>query len=307
MDKVTAIVVTYNRKELLIECLDALLAQSVSVDNILVINNCSTDGTEQLFVEGEKYCLPQINVITTEKNLGGAGGFHRGIKLADATDCDWVWIMDDDTIPDKTALEELLKAKNTLIKKNVNKIGFLASYVYGPENEPMNVPVIQMKPTKNGYSDWYKHLDNSLVKIKNATFVSILVNHKAIRAVGYPMADYFIWGDDTEYTQRIVTKFGEAFFCGRSKVMHKRFNAKNISIFNEENEGRVDLYYYFFRNSLLNAKKYNPKGNAALHVCEYELKSFKCLFGKKIKYRGRKFMAIQKGIFHYLFKSGKLK
>lgn len=307
IDKVIAIVVTYNRKLLLIECLEALLSQSYSIDKIIVINNCSTDGTEELFNKGEKFGIPQIEFITTEKNLGGAGGFQRGIQIADSCECDWVWIMDDDTIPEKNALDGLLSAKNKLLLRGIDRISYLASLVYGPNNEPMNVPVVQLKPTKNGYSDWYQYLDDKMVKIKSATFVSILVNHNAIKALGYPIAEYFIWGDDTEYTQRLSNNYGDAFLCGDSKVLHKRYNAKSISIFNEDNPDRISMYYYYYRNSLLNAKKYNSKGNSFLHMCQYFVQSIGILFNKNSDNRFKKFCAINKGIIHYLFKSRGLK
>lgn len=307
MEKVVAIVVTYNRKELLQECLDALMNQTYPLNKIIVINNCSTDGTDKLFEEGAKYHVDNIELVTTSKNLGGAGGFCEGIKIADTTDCDLIWIMDDDTIAYNDSLEGLIESRRRLRELGVEKVGYLASVVFGPENEPMNVPVLERKATANGYSDWYKYLNDGMVKIKSATFVSIIVEHEAVKELGYPLADYFIWGDDTEYTQRLSSQYGEAFFCGKSRVLHKRFNAKSISIFNENNPDRIGMYFYYFRNSLLNAKKYNKKGNSFLHICEYELMSAKCLLGRSVKYRWKKFYAIQKGIFCYLFKSGHLK
>ncbi len=307
MEKVIAIVVTYNRKELLKECLNALLKQTYTLEKIIVVNNCSTDGTEKLFEEGAEYCCPQIELFTTESNSGGAGGFNQGVKKASEDDCDLIWLMDDDTIPCENALEELINSKHVLNESGITKIGYLASSVFGPEGEPMNVPVMDMRNSPNGYSHWYKYLGEGMVRIKSATFVSILVEKAAVLELGLPIAEYFIWGDDTEYTLRLSKNYGEAFFCGKSQVLHKRFNAKNISIFNEENPNRVGMYFYFFRNSLLNAKKYNPKGNCFLHVCQYELFSLKCLVGGGIKHRFKKFCAIQKGVFKFLFCSGKLK
>lgn len=302
MYKVVAVVVTYNRKELLEECLNALLNQSIFLDKILVVNNCSTDGTEKMFEPGSKFYQSNIELYTTSKNLGGAGGFCEGIKKADQMDCDFMWIMDDDTIPNENALKGLLKSFEYLKNKGESKISFLASMVFGPNNEPMNVPVIQNKVTSNGYSDWYKHLDRNMIKIKSATFVSLLISHSAVKQVGYPISEYFIWGDDTEYTQRLVSRYGDAYFCGESIVLHKRFNAKNISIFNENNPNRIKMYSYFYRNSLLNAKKYNSKINVLYHIVEYYYVSLKCLFGKNMSFRFNKFCAVQKGILDF-FKS----
>ncbi|MBR2801048.1 MAG: glycosyltransferase [Erysipelotrichaceae bacterium] len=293
--RVTALVVTYNRKELLQECLTAILSQTFAVNSVLVINNCSSDGTEELFKEGGPFCQEKIAFLTTEKNLGGAGGFAYGFEKA--RDYDRLWIMDDDTIPTETALEELLKAEASLTERP----GFLASAVYGPKGEAMNVPVLDRRPSENGYEDWYRHLSDSLIKVRSATFVSLLISAEAVRKMGLPIAEYFLWGDDTEYTTRLSRYYGDSYLCGKSTVIHKRANAKRLSILTEEDPKRIGTFFYLYRNSLLTAKKYNPKGNSALHVCEFHLLALKCLFGSNVKERGKKFLTVEKAIFSYLF------
>ncbi|MCD7883708.1 MAG: glycosyltransferase family 2 protein [Lachnospiraceae bacterium] len=301
MPCVIAVVVTYNRKELLIQCLDALLGQSVLVSRILVFNNNSTDGTEKLFEPGSKYHNEMIEVINSEKNLGGAGGFSKGMQLASEQECDWIWCMDDDTIPEKTALEELLNSIKFILEQE-KRISFLSSYVYGPNEEPMNVPKLRMDKCENGYSFWYKYLDKGLVPVSQATFVSILISKRAMIEVGYPIADYFIWGDDTEYTRRLIKKYGPAYLCGTSKVLHKRFNSKIISILTEDNKDRVSLYKYYFRNALANAKKFDGLLWMIIRWGFYFVQSFYCLINPKIKFGFMKFRAIQNGIWMYIFK-----
>lgn len=296
--KINAVVVTYNRKDLLKECMDSLLNQTYKVDNIIVIDNNSTDGTGDYFVENEIYDIPIIKYIKMEKNLGGAGGFYEGIKIASELECDWIWIMDDDTIPNNDALEMFIKS----IDVAGNNISFFASSIYGPNGEPMNVPVIQNKVTENGYSDWYMKLEHGLVKIKNATFVSLLINNEAVKKVGLPMKGYFIWGDDTEYTMRLTTYYNEAYLCGHSKALHKRYNAKNISIDGEENEGRVKMYYYYYRNTLINLKEYEGSFKVLRRIIKWEYDCIKMMLNKKIKYRFSKIVIIQKGMLAYLFK-----
>ena len=90
------------------------------------------------------------------------------------------------------------------------------------ENESMNVPDIDMSSTENGYADWYRKLSNGLIKIEAATFVSLLINGEAIKKCGLPCKDFFIWGDDTEYTTRITRNFGPAYMVGKSVAIHKR-------------------------------------------------------------------------------------
>ena len=112
--RVTAVVVTWNRKALLLECLECLRRQTAKAD-ILVVDNASTDGTGEalrpMIEAGE------IAYVNTGKNLGGAGGFQFGVKAAVEAGCDYVWIMDDDSMPTPTALEALLSAARHALER----------------------------------------------------------------------------------------------------------------------------------------------------------------------------------------------
>ena len=183
-----------------------------------------------------------------ETNLGGAGGFYEGIKICRDMECDYVWIMDDDTIPYTDCLEELMSARS----KIEGKIGYLASSIIGPDSEPMNVPAIDMRPAKNGYPHWYKYLSEGIVQISRATFVSILVPYDAIKKCGLPCKDYFIWGDDSEYTMRISKYYAPAYFVGASVALHKRFNAKKLDIMMENDTKRLEMFRKYYRNTTIN-------------------------------------------------------
>lgn len=293
--KVTALVVTYNRKELLKECLTTLIEQTYSLDKIIVIDNDSTDGTDEYVTQ---LCeqVDKINYFKLNENLGGAGGFYEGIKKSLETDYDFLWLMDDDTIPNKDSLENLVDDMQTIKEK----ASFLASYVYGVEGEPMNVPKISDRKEQNGYPFWYKYLDQGLVEIKSATFVSLLIKREAINTVGLPLKEYFIWGDDEEYTQRLNKYFGPGYFSGNSKVLHKRYNAKALSIKDEELKNRIPLYFYFVRNNLLNRKAYDKKIGVSLLWGSFFVQSISILFSR-VKFRFSKFLVIQKGLWSFLF------
>ena len=132
--RVTAVVVTYNRLMLLKECIGALLDQDCEDMDILLVDNHSTDGTIEYIkslLDNEK-----VEALFLENNLGGAGGFYEGIKYAIKNNTDWLWLMDDDTIPDKNACSELCKAVCIIN----DRIGFLSSNVYGMNQECMNTP-----------------------------------------------------------------------------------------------------------------------------------------------------------------------
>ena len=269
--KVDVVVVTYNRKVLLIECLQSLLRQTYPVNRIILIDNASTDGTMEILKEKGFLDLDIMDYHLMESNLGGSGGFYEGLKIASNMQSDWVWIMDDDSIPDNDCLEQLI------IKAN-NNISFLASCVYGINNEPMNIPEIDFTPSDNGYPFWYERLDESMITIKTATFVSILVNMNAIKKCGLPCKDYFIWGDDVEYTQRLVKYYGKAYFVGKSRVCHKRVNAARLDIKSEKDPKRIRNYYYYYRNNLINTMLYNSKKDVCIVMLNNILKSIILLF-----------------------------
>lgn len=245
--KVVAIVVTYNRKKLLKECLEAIYSQTVRIDTLILIDNASTDGTTEFLKENGFMDRPGFSYNLMDSNLGGSGGFYEGMKRV-SDDADWVWIMDDDTIPNPDCLEKLLKA-STIIKEDAS---FFASSVFGPENEPMNIPSVDFSLTENGYPDWYSNLNQKMVKIKNATFVSLLIKGAALKKCGLPCREYFIWGDDTEYTTRLTTHYGPAYMVGDSVVCHKRVGAKALAITNENDPKRIANYFYYYRNMLVN-------------------------------------------------------
>ena len=98
--RILAAIVTFNRCELLSRCIDHILTQTRPVNGLLVINNGSSDGTEDML---RSRCIRFI----TQDNLGSAGGWHRAIVHAQRNDFDAVWLMDDDGFPDTTALDAL--------------------------------------------------------------------------------------------------------------------------------------------------------------------------------------------------------
>ena len=294
--RVAAIVVTYNRSILLQECLDAILMQSHSVDTLIVIDNASTDGTEELFQKGKKYDIPCINYKRMKENIGGAGGFYEGIKEAYSLNVDWIWIMDDDTIPSFTALAELCDALATI----KGETSFLASSVFGPNGEPMNVPELDNRRSPNGYQDWYKYLGNGILKIENATFVSILINRQAVDKVGFPYKDFFIWGDDKEYTLRLSRFYAPAYMVGNSIVIHKRAVTKRISIENAVDPKRIAQYYYNYRNILVNTKTYRRGLLAVIkRILEFNILCIKILRDNTQTHRWKKIGTIHKGIWGY--------
>ncbi|WP_225422907.1 glycosyltransferase family 2 protein, partial [Lactiplantibacillus garii] len=239
---VCAIVVTYNRSELLKKCLNAIKNQSVVVDHIMVIDNNSTDETQKIMIADHTDGLIYKRL---DKNYGGAGGFKRGIQaaLTDTNDA-FLWIMDDDTIPTESALGELLKA--TTIYPN---FGFLASNVHWKDGTPMNVPWTTR--------DWSVSADKGLIKVEVATFVSLFVPRGKVESVGLPFEDFFIWGDDVEYTLRLSAT-ASCYFVAGSVVNHESGSNQAPSVYTDD-ANRISRYFYLYRNELYTARKHRGK------------------------------------------------
>lgn len=244
--QVSAVVVTYNRLAFLKECIAALLQQTEKVAHIIVVDNHSAQETQDYLTSlGTK-----IDYLRLEQNIGGAGGFYSGIKyFAKKTQDDFVWVMDDDTIPAPDALKQLVAAA-----KIVPEVGFLASNPKWIDGSPavMNVPMV-------AHPNWTNRLDaqQQLIAIKQASFVSIMINRSAVLKVGLPIQQFFIWGDDTEYTERIKRQF-EAYLVPNSIVVHKMKQNQNVDII-QDTPNRVGRYYYAYRNRLYNARQRSNK------------------------------------------------
>lgn len=284
--KVCAVVVTYNRKAMLETCINSLLKQSYKNFDILIIDNASTDGTYDYIC---KYLSDRIHYFNTGANLGGSGGFYYGMKKAYEVGYDWLWIMDDDVMPTDNALAELINHLN-----KVKTVSFLASAVYSKDNKAMNTPEISRYST-NGYKFWYDKLEYGMVRLAHATFVSLLINRQAIKKCGLPCKDYFIWGDDIEYTMRLIGKFGAAYMVGSSKVYHLRSSSSALSIFTEKDPNRLKMYYYMIRNTLLNTKTYFGKVAYKNAFKRYYKDCIKLLFMKN-NYRRIKIKTILRAI-----------
>lgn len=300
---VAALIVTYNRKSLLVECLTAVAAQDFAPLTVVVIDNASTDGTEELFREGGELAdIPCLRYFRMRENLGGAGGFKEGIRRCMETGCDWVWLMDDDCIAQPNTLSELVKALPV-----ANHLGdvpsFLASIVVGPEGEPMNVPILDTRPTQNGYPNWYLGLADGMVEVECATFVSLLINARAVEELGLPIASFFIWGDDTEYTTRLTHHFGPAYLVGKSSVLHKRANAKSLSIQNEDDPARIANFHRLYRNNLIVKRFHYGSGKALRLAIGYLSEAVLSLTRGRGGWNARRARsrAIFTGVFEFLF------
>lgn len=283
--KIDVIVVTYNRLPLLKECLDALIVQKENIDKIFVIDNNSTDKTSA-FLNGLRG-NPIFYVKRLTQNIGGAAGFEMGVQIAmNKGNGNYIWIMDDDTIPSNSASYELLRAANQLH----DNFGFLCSNDRWRDGSATNIP--------KASSRWTSLAAYGLIEVLNATFVSVLIKKSTVMKVGLPLGQMKIWGDDTEYTTRL-SRHSPSYFVSNSIVLHKtNHNLSNDSICNISSD-RLWRYQCLYRNLIYIDRKYYSNKRVVKAIIHNFIDIYKCLSTKSNK--TRKILCIIRGTWSGLF------
>jgi len=241
--KVTAVVVTFNRLESLKKVLSALQLQTNPITEIVVVDNLSTDATASYLKELEKQSSKYLfHNIYNDKNEGGAGGFFLGMQKAYERGADLIWVMDDDCVPTPTALEKLVSAYDYLEKKDNQAPGFVCSNVRWTDGGicEMNVPTARW--------DWLRNYtpERPYCLTTACSFVSALINTKYLPQIGYPVREFFIWFDDTEFTMRLAN-IAPSYVAIDSHVVHELVENKGVS-FSLLNEKNLWKYRYGVRN-----------------------------------------------------------
>ena len=234
---VCAIVVTRDRRALLVDCLAALRAQKRPPDAILVVDNASSDGTVAL-LRAEH---PDVELLALPENRGGAGGFHAGVERAHAAGHEWLWIMDDDTVPAPGALAALLATPARLAAAGLPAPALLASKVVWTDGRlhPMNAPGAD----RRDFGRMVAAARLGLLPIRSTTFVSLLAHAPAVARHGLPLAHYFIWSDDLEWTARLLRR-EPGYLVPDSVVEHR--TARPYTAITDAGE----RFYFHVRNTL---------------------------------------------------------
>lgn len=241
--RIAAILVTYNRVELLKRAVAAIESQSRTPDLLIIVNNASTDETET-FLKRHKYLIP-TRVRTMRTNTGGAGGFYAGMRAGWELGMDAMWLMDDDTIPRENALEELEKGILKAQRFYGYMPSFAASMVLWSQDGTacsMNYPAARV--------GWVGPLaqGQDFIPLACCSFVSCLVTREAVRECGFPYPEYFIWFDDAEYTYRL-SKWRTGVFIKESLVDHHTPN--NMPVYwDQVTDKSLWKYAYGLRNQV---------------------------------------------------------
>jgi rhamnopyranosyl-N-acetylglucosaminyl-diphospho-decaprenol beta-1,3/1,4-galactofuranosyltransferase len=233
--RVVASILTRNRRDLLRDALAAVMAQTRPVDDVIVVDNESTDGTPEMLRDE----FPGVRVVALPENQGATGGFSEAIKAGYDHGADWIWLLDDDSIAGPTALAELLTVSEG--PDGSGSPDLLCSRVEWRHGEPhpMNRPVLRRRDPEVLVDS----VSRGLLPVRAATWVSLLLSRASIERAGLPPRHFFYQADDIEYTARILLE-GQGYYVPGSVVEH-RTPTQHTAVDDDHR------FYYHARNTVL--------------------------------------------------------
>ncbi|CAM3374089.1 glycosyltransferase family 2 protein [Nocardioides dubius] len=240
-ETVAVVVVTYNRAELLERMLAGLAAQTHRPDAVIVVDNASTDGTaEVLAAVAARGELP-LQVHTSAENLGGAGGFHLGSRLAYEQGYDRIWLIDDDVVPAPDCLAVLMAADEDclmVVREDLSGALVEKAALRFDLSNPLAV-----RPKTASVDSTYASRDAmpERVAVENVAFEGFMFRRCVAEEIGLPDPSYFIFYDDVDYALR-ARRTGRTIWALRDAVLVRQLD------FNQQHDLSGWKGFYMYRN-----------------------------------------------------------
>jgi rhamnopyranosyl-N-acetylglucosaminyl-diphospho-decaprenol beta-1,3/1,4-galactofuranosyltransferase len=261
--RIAAVVVTYNRLDLL-QRLVKTLRDVPDLDEVLVVDNASTDSTGEWLASLDD---DRVLTRTLDHNTGGAGGFHDGLAWAIERGADLVWLMDDDGLPEPDCLALLLARASDL--------DFWGPVVVDEaDSERLVFPIRLPGGTRvvHAMSDVRLSADDGLIRGIVIPFNGVLVTRALVERIGLPRAEFFIWGDDHEYRLRAERAGARVATVVDARVRHPSVGALGTPMAfgrTTYNHTPSDLKHYCMaRNNLVNLREYGGNLHAFAFVAK---------------------------------------
>ena len=237
-ESVAVVVVTYNRADLLERMLVGLAALERLPDAVFVVDNASTDHTADVLAAATN---PGLEVVRPTDNLGGAGGFHLGVRTAYAAGHDRVWLMDDDVVPAPDCLTVLMaQDEDCLIAVREDLAGRLVEKA-AVRFDLRNPLAIRPKTASVETAYGARARMPARVEVQNVAFEGFMLRRRVIDAIGLPDPSFFIFYDDADYALR-ARRAGYRIWAARDAVLVRQLD------FDQQHDLSGWKGYYMYRN-----------------------------------------------------------
>ena len=269
--KIFAAVPTYNRPDCLLKNINCLIKQDHVIEKIIIVDNASDSETRKVLQKFGHLSNPRIHYVRLDKNIGSSGGFRVAMEVAVNQGAEWIWGMDDDAFPREDALSKLIDI-------HVSE-GYHCLWSNPDEDTDFEGPV-----------KYVKHL----------MFVGYLVSREIVDKIGFPDQNFYMYHDDTEYSQRIINH-GFAIVKVRDSVIdHKGYDKRGVPLttynllicrFTVLNSEPYRIYY-IFRNTFFIKRK-------GIERSAYLIRTIFLSFPKYLISRPKSGVAIFIAVYHY--------
>ncbi len=262
--RIVAVVVTFNRLAMLQRLLERL-ATVPRIDEVVVVDNASTDGTGAWLAGLDPFGA--VTSLRLEHNTGGAGGFQAGLAEAMRRGADLAWLMDDDGLPDPDCLDLLLE--------HDGELDFWGPLVVDEDRADRLVFPIRLPgrtTVVHRLDDVRRAARDGLIRDVVIPFNGVLVTRELVSRIGLIRGEFFIWGDDHEYRLRAEEAGARVATVVDAVVRHPAVGDLGTPMAfgrTTYNHSPSDLKHYCMaRNNLVNLRRYRGPAHAAAFVAK---------------------------------------
>jgi rhamnopyranosyl-N-acetylglucosaminyl-diphospho-decaprenol beta-1,3/1,4-galactofuranosyltransferase len=193
-DSVAAFVITFQRKDMLRRTLEGLRAQERPVDEIVVLDNATSDGTAAMLAEE----FPDVTHLRMEENIGPAGALEVGLGYIHAKGHRWAWTHSDDILAKPEALKTLLATAEQL---GDDRLGLLCCWF-----EPVSTHYFHNGALwkRRVVQQQWPPVGSPPYPTEVMTFKGALISMAMVPEIGAPLGEYFLMMEEYEYCLRAI-------------------------------------------------------------------------------------------------------
>lgn len=250
MKQVGIVICNYNKADKVLECIQCVLENKYQDFDLYVVDNASTDNS----VEEIRKHYPQVELLVNPENLGGSGGFNRGLREAYAKGYPYLMCIDNDAMLDENAIGNLWQ-----FLEEHQEVGMAGSKIFHTE-APDYIQQFGQKIDFEYFCTEVPHLnmveDGSMpdfLYVDSVAACSLMIRRSTIDKIGFMPEENFLYWDDTEWCYKCHLAGMEVASVGTSVALHA-MGAKRETV-------NTFPTYYAWRNWIGFFAKYTPKEN----------------------------------------------